>query len=222
MDYRFLAETIAIRPDLFRAMLNFNREYAAPLPEELSTLGPPFPELWQRSSFRRLWTRHPAQQAGYWNFSEESQRMALLDADTIHRLGLFLSAAVHAEEISHAIGREQVLELRRTLGADIFAYALKRGRYQVAGLRSLLLVPEEFGSLPRRLGILAAAAPAVIGAGWPEELQALAASRLPQPEDDAAAAFTPSLRREQRTALWFTMKKLLLREVAPEWAPCFD
>ena len=223
MDYRFLAEIIDQKPALFKAVLHFNRHCAPPAPEKLTGLGKPFAELWHRPDFRRVWPLPSSPVQGYWNFYEESRRMALLSADIVARLGLFFSAAVHAEELSRVIAREQVLELRRTLGADIMTYALKRGRYQVSGLRSLLLVPDSFGSLPRRIGMLAEIAPALIGQGWPEELRSLAppAFSLPQESNDGPV-FVPQLRREQRTAVWFTMKKLLLREVAPEWAPCFD
>ena len=222
MDYRFLAEIIALKPQLFRAMLNFNRKSAAPLPEELASLGGPFAGLWTRPDFRRAWPVPTSSAPGYWSFHEESRRMALLDADTVAALGLFFSAAVHGEELAHVISRDQVLELHSTLGADIFSYALKRGRYQISGLRSVLLVPESYGSLSRRIRILAALAPALIAEGWPEELRVLAQDRLPTADQTEGEKFEPRLRREQRTALWFTMKKLLLREVAPEWAPCFD
>lgn len=224
MDYRFLVEIIALKPPLFQAILNFNREGASPLPEELSSLGEPFAALWQAPAFRRAWPASSPEKTGYWNFSEESQRLALLERPAIVRLGLFFSAAVHAEEISRVIAREQVLELRRTLGADILSYALRRGRYQVGALRSLLLVPDACGSLSRRISLLAVAAPLLVSEDWPEELRRLASSRLPQPDEAPATdrGFSPSLRRGQRRALWFTMKKLLLREVAPEWAPCFD
>ena len=223
MDYRFLAEVITQKPRLFQAMLAFNREFAAPVPAELSSLGGSFAELWNRQDFRRAW-RPSTQQTGYWNFSEESQRLALLDADTLKRVGLFFSAAVHAEEISHVIAREQVLTLRRELGADVLSYALKRGRYQVGTLRALLLAPGVPSDLPGRVRTLAATVLAVISSDWPEPLKALAASRLPHVDSSPSSEDSPlpQLRREQRRALWFTMKKLLLREVAPEWAPCFD
>ena len=222
MDYRFLAEIIALKPQLFRAILNFNRKYAAPLPEELASLGRPFTGLWSKPAFRRAWPVPSSSSPGYWNFYEESRRLALLDADTVARLGLYFSAAVHAEELAQVIARDQVLELRRVLGANVTAYALKRGRYQVAAMRHLLAVTASFGPLPRRIGILAAAAPALIEEGWPEELRALAGIRRPASDGGEEEMFRPQLRREQRTALWFIMKKLLLREVAPEWAPCFD
>ncbi len=222
MDYRFLAETLAFKPSLFQAMLLFNQDMAAPLPDELSALGEPFASLWNSPSFRRSWPDLPTER-GYWNFSEESQRMALLPPSVVARLGLFLSAAVHAEELSRVIARDAVLELRRALGADIVSYALKRGRYQIGSLRNSLLVPSAFGSLPLRVKLLAVAAPSLISEVWPDELRRLAEPRFPRLTDETdAKRFEPALQREQRRALWFTMKKLLLREVAPEWAPCFD
>lgn len=223
MDYRFLAEVITQKPRLFRAILAFNREYAAPVPAKLSSLGESFAALWRWQDFRRAWGPS-APQTGYWNFSEESQRLALLDADTLERVGLFFSAAVHAEELSHVIAREQVLTLRREIGADVLSYALRRGRYQVGSLRALLLAPEDPKDLPGRIRTLAATALAVISLDWPGPLRELAASRLPivaLSQSSEEPPF-PQLRREQRRALWFTMKKLLLREVAPKWAPCFD
>lgn len=223
MDYRFIADILALKPPLFRAILNFNREYVSPLPEELASLGAPFTDLWHSPDFRKVWPERSSDTTGYWNFFEESQRMALLESGTIERLGLFLSAAVHAEELSRIIARAQVLELRRELGEDVVTYALKRGRYQIGGLRALLLVPASFGSLTKRIRLLADAAPTLVSEGWPEELRRLAMNRFPHRSDEGQdQVFAPALPKEQRTALWFTMKKLLLREVAPEWAPCFD
>ena len=36
------------------------------------------------------------------------------------------------------------------------------------------------------------------------------------------AAVLPSLTEDERHELWRGVKKLLLKEVAPSWAPCFD
>ena len=218
MDYRFLAEIIALRPPLFRAMLEFNRGSSSAMPEALEALGKNAAALWACPSFRRAWPC-PRNEREYWNFSEESQRLALMDADTLRRLGLFLGAAVHAEELSCVIAAEQVRELRRDLGSEIYAYALKRGRYQIGSLRPLLLPPSSRGTLAARIRELGTAALFLIRSDWPETLRTLSAPRFPVMEQDA---FRPELTRGQRTALWFTMKKILLREVAPQWAPCFD
>ena len=223
MDYRFFAEIISLKPQLFRAMLNFNREFAACVPNELALLGDQYTTLWNHETFRRAWFSAVPRESGYWNFSEESQRLVLLSSATLERLWLLFSAAVHAEELARVIARNQVLELRREIGEDVFSYALKRGRYQIGALRNHLCVPPSFGSLGRRIGILAASLPALVASEWPEELKALAAHKTAHGDDASSfEAFSPDLPGEQRRALWFTLKKILLREVAPEWAPCFD
>ena len=219
MDHRFLAETLVRRPRLFRAMLTFNQDVYAPVPGALSGLGHPLSDLWRREDFRRAWPVRPTEE-GYWNFSEESQRIALLDAATIARLGLFFSAAVHAGEIARVIARDEVLQLRTSLGADVVSYALKRGRYQVGGLRSVLQFPEVCGPLSMRVKEVSALALSALRSEWPGELRRMADDRFPKAA--SADADVPVLRREQRSALWFTIKKLLLREVAPEWTQCFD
>ena len=219
MDHLFLAETLALRPMLFLAMLEFNKSFSSAMPEELASLGNAAVRLWGCASFRRAWPSSGDTAESYWNFAEESQRLALMDAATLEKLGLFLSAAAHAEELSRVISGRQVLELRRNLGTDIMNYALKRGRYQIGSLRPSLLPPPASGPLDARIRALAAAALFLLRADWPESLQRLSAPRFPAVNE---GAFLPELTREQRTALWFTMKKLLLREVAPQWAPCFD
>lgn len=219
MDHRFLAETLVRRPRLFRAMLTFNQDVYAPVPGALSGLGHPLSDLWRREDFRRAWPVRPTEE-GYWNFSEESQRIALLDAATIARLGLFFSAAVHAGEIARVIARDEVLQLRTSLGVDVVSYALKRGRYQVGGLRNVLQFPEVCGPLSMRVKEVSALSLSALRSEWPGELRRMADDRFPKAA--SADAVVPVLRREQRSALWFTIKKLLLREVAPEWTQCFD
>ena len=53
----------------------------------------------------------------------------------------------------------------------------------------------------------------LIMAGWPQLLQ----NRAPVAALSDIAA-PPDVQR----GLWFDLKKVLLKEVAPSWAPCFD
>ena len=99
MDHRFLAETIALRPMLFRAMLEFNRGSSCAVPEALAPFGNKAALLWKTPSFRRAWPVRRKQDEGYWNFSEESQRLALMDAHTLGRLGLFLTVSANLGHI---------------------------------------------------------------------------------------------------------------------------
>ncbi len=224
MDYRFLTDAVTRKPALFRAILEFNRSCEPSMPEELLSLGAPFPKLWEQQSFRRAWPTLAQEHTGYWNFSEESQRLALLDIPSLERLGLIFSAAVHAEDLALILSREQVLSLRHTLGDDIYAYALTRGRYQIGSLRSLLLIPPSLGTTAERIKMLSKAIPSLIMQGWPEQLCTMAKKKFSCGEDPVVQGepLFKVFSQEERRSLWFTMKKILLREVAPKWAPCFD
>lgn len=224
MDYRFLTDAVTRKPALFRAILEFNRSPASSIPEVLSSLGHPFSTLWENQDFRRAWNPLAQENTGYWNFSEESQRLALLDIPSLKRLGLIFSAAVHAEELALILSREQVLGLRRTLGDDIYAYAITRGRYQIGSLRSLLLLPPSLGTTAERITMLSEAVPSLIMQGWPEQLCAMAKKKFSFGEAPIIQGepLFKVFSQEERRSLWFTMKKILLREVAPKWAPCFD
>lgn len=213
MDQRFLVETLEQKPELFRAMLEFNRTLAPLTPEAGNP--PVWKALCADAAFSEALRRRMPSAPGFWDFEEESARLALLPEVLLHTLGLCFSAAVHAEAISAVVLRPQVLALRSILGKDVCSYALRRGRYQIGSLRTQLLGLAQGESLPERILSLAAISLSLVAADWPARLPAL----CPAIREVQLSAPVP---REQRRAVWFTMKKILLREVAPQWAPCFN
>ena len=230
MDQRFLDETVSRKPELFKAMVDFNRTRLARAVEQpLPTLGARGNALLRDPLIRKTLTpaadRNGAE--GWWNFSDETFRLLLIESSTLKRTALSFSAAVYAEELALVIDRKLVLELRSLLGEDIFTYALRRGRYQIGSLRTFLTRQFPAGPLVERIALLASSILISLSASWPERLQTLwrdklhDAGMLTEPADGAETVLPP-LGREQHRALWFTFKKLLLREAAPQWAPCFD
>ena len=232
MDQRFLDEVISRRPELFKAMANFNlaQQKEPALCPALSSLGVMGHALQSDSVIlRELEKQSPSHtiSEGWWDFSEESCRLLLLDDSTVTRVALFFSSAVYAEELARVIDRKQVLELRDLLGEEIFHYALRRGRYQIGSLRNFLVQHTPEGTLAERIKALAGIILLRMADGWPAPLRTMWEARLQR-----SALFSPvcsatedslfPLPQEQRRALWFTLKKLLLREAAPQWAPCFD
>ena len=230
MDQRFLDETVCRKPELFRAMVDFNRprkEQNNDLP--LSSLGALGCALLRDPHIRKTLGKDSARGRtdGWWDFSDETFRLLLIENSTLKRAALSFSAAVYAEELALVIDRALVLELRSLLGEDIFTYALRRGRYQIGSLRGFLTSQLPSGSLTQRIALLAASILIRLADGWPERLQPLWSAKLRDSgllnsSADRAETALPPLSREQRRALWFTFKKLLLREAAPQWAPCFD
>lgn len=239
MDQRFLDETVSRRGALFAAMVEFNRlQLRCP---DSSTSSPSNTKsehsLLNDASIRRAYRKNagstpPAD--GWWDFSDETYRLVLLSPAEVKRLALCFSAAVFAEKLALVIDGKQVLQLRSLLGNDIFSYAIRRGRYQVGSIRKVFLADNSPAPLAEHLLQLARNLLLLIGESWPDELRTHWLRKLAETDlfstspllAEAASSQTasplPQLSREQRRAIWFTLKKILLREAAPQWAPCFD
>lgn len=237
MDQRFLADTVCRRASLFEAMVEFNRSrlLASGTSPALSFCQKNAPALLDVPAVRRacLNASGGTDSSGWWDFSEETQRLLLLPADDLHRLAFCFSAAVHAEELALVLDRERVRELRTCIGDDIFSYAIRRGRYQIGSLRQGIIAHLPPAPLLERVVLLARTVLLLMAQPWPDRLRQHWQEKLQTMErlfpasvfsDSEPSPFEtlPQLSREQRRALWFTLKKILLREAAPQWAPCFD
>ena len=231
MDQRFLEDTVRRRPALFEAVAAFNRSQLLTDAESsvLSACPHAAPALLGNARIRRACVSASGKgtsATGWWDFSEETRRLVLLSPDQLSRLALCFSAAVHAEELARILAGQQVRALRSLLGDDVFVYAIRRGRYQIGSLRQSILDTMPAAPLGDRILLLARAVLLLISETWPQELRSLWLRKISVlsfvSSDPADAATLPQLSREQRRALWFTLKKILLREAAPQWAPCFD
>ncbi|MBR5998026.1 MAG: sulfate adenylyltransferase, partial [Deltaproteobacteria bacterium] len=131
MDKSFFIDIIAHNPPLFQAMADFNSAVVPPVPEEISAVaGLDASALWRFPAVRRHFKTVAVREA-FWDFTEESRRLALLDAANLKKLQKLFSVAVHAEEIAKIIVQAEVLAIRDSLGEDIYDYAMYRGQYQL-------------------------------------------------------------------------------------------
>ena len=234
MDQRFLIETLSRKPELFTAMVGFNKAQLSSRQDcaLLSPLGDLGKSLFRDPAVRRACSGNADRnETVLWDFSEESCRLVLLSEKDIRSLALTFSAAVFAEEMALVLDKAQVLELRSLLGDDIFNYAIRRGRYQIGSLRPFLIGTLPEATLAQRIMLLATAVMHAISRNWPEGLRKVWDEKLcmagmamasTESGDESTTNILPVLRAEQRRVLWFTLKKLLLREAAPQWVPCFD
>ncbi len=205
-------------PELLRAVLAFNRLDRPPEMDWPETLeGHPLQTAVRGDP--RLWSRWPRPESGgFWDFQEESRRLALLGGDDLRRLELFWGAAVWAPDLAAVIAGEKVRELRRELEPDLYAYVLARGRFHLGPLRRVFL--EAMSGRPdlglqSKLQQAGRLAGAVIRAGWPETLRRLTA---PEPDPEPPPPLTAP---RGRRLTWLWLKKILLTEAAPQWQHCF-
>lgn len=164
---------------------------------------------------------------GFWNFEEESRRLALVDASILKDLILSFGAALCAPLLNRFIRREDVEILLQDIGSNYLDFARGRGRFvlgdisEIIKLKEQSIAPESMRSLIIKYGMHAHS---ICSSAWPESLQAFEDQKIEHQFPDffeyrlQLTKVNPSHLR----AIWFSMKKILLKEVAPQWTPCFS
>lgn len=227
MHKQFFADVLARRPDLWQRLLQANLPEEGPrLPDACrEQLGEAGDSLWgwlrQRPLMRRPAASESASAAWipFWDYAEESRRLALLPAPVLLELCRVTGVVLHAPAIATVLLRDELLPLREALGEETYRYALQRGRYQLGGVRRFFQWRDAEFPLAERCVLHGFMALRLVAGLWPEDAARRVCDRLPALPETAAL---PSLTEEECHELWRGMKKLLLKEVAPSWAPCFD
>lgn len=233
MDKAFFFEIISNKPELFSAIVEFNckllYEVMLKVSDEMTALTIATPgfdvSLNQKLA---LWAidlkkdRLVETEYCFWDFGEETRRLALLEPEVIERLELVFGAAIHAEDISKVLKRAEVLKLQQILGEELYQYSLLRGRYQLGTVRRFFLAKEIPLPLSDRIQWDGRLALRICSSSWPTFLQSRFFSQLkmlflPQEERMSQEYSLPVIK-----GVWDGLKKILLREVAPQWTPFFD
>lgn len=148
------------------------------------------------------------------DFASPRERLALMPSEDLRRLALMTSAAVHGERLSKVVMRDDVLRIRAALGADLYRWALVRGRFLA-------------GSLAADLGALTAPLPLEEAlprlAGMVGDAMALAQTKgeTEGRSEGIEPGFGPLSPEMVRRLVPF-YKKLILREFDAQWTRFFD
>ncbi len=166
-------------------------------------------------------------QAFYWDFSEESSRVALLPDALLHTLSRIAGVALNARALATCIARSEQQRLREAIGENLYQYALKRGQYTVGEAEEIMREYDRNASLPVRIERHGWRALWFLAQPWPSELCSDFSGRIEAAwescaiAEDQAMLAAPPLPKARRDILWRFLKKCLLREVAPSWAQYF-
>ena len=157
---------------------------------------------------------------GFWNFEEESSRLALLEPDVLTSLLRHFGTAVNARSFAAVVRRDERDALRSAVGGELLEYALGRGSFHLGETRGYFLSRHADRPLVERVRLHGLDALAVCVGRWPDPLRVVAGQRFPELFD----AMPRSSDRDHKLErlVWFGLKKLLTKEVAPQWAPCFS
>lgn len=223
MNKQFFYESLEKNSPLFSAMLRFNLEQHknfAPYADLKSTLQADF------LTSRYLKKYQKSNPALFWDFADETKRLALLDTQSLKKLARILGVSLYAEEISHTLAKSSVRELQECIGKELYFYALERGKFRLRGLKELFKHSDTSLSLMDKIIQDGEKMLALCALSWQEELKQITARKLQTelPFFTACLQENPQTEISPATArlIWFSVKKLLIQEVNSSWLPYFN
>ncbi|MCR4666689.1 MAG: hypothetical protein K5657_05275 [Desulfovibrio sp.] len=159
----------------------------------------------------------------FWDFADDSRKIALLDDRQIARLADVTGVTLHARELAQVVQREERQICCEELGKDLFNYAQTRGQYQAGTAGDLVKKRDTSLSLTARCRLHGRLALYLCSMRWPEELRVSFQRRLEAMPgmEIPDISLNDSLNDKDWRALWRMLKKCLLREVEPSWKPYF-
>ena len=125
MHKQFFADVLVRRPVLWQRLLQANLPEGGPrLPDDCrEQLGEAADSLWDWLRQRPLThglaaPENAAEPALFWDYAEESRRLALLDAPALLELCRVAGVVLHAPAIATVLLRDEVLPLRASVGEE--------------------------------------------------------------------------------------------------------
>jgi hypothetical protein len=160
---------------------------------------------------------------GRWlDFREPRHRLALLDGASLDRLTLLVGAAACHPLLSRFVLGEEVRQLKDRLGPDVYAFALGTAPFLVGpapehpGLDRIDPIPTPVADPAVTLRLMGRAYVRHCLHDAPEPLWQRLESKLPPAPGPLPGPFTFAPDRA-----WRLVYRVLTREAAPQWAPCF-
>ena len=227
MNKSFFIEALQHKPAFICALLAYNSPAPAAPPAALAAVPS---SLWQHAAVQRRFALDQA--TGFWDFIDESRRIAFVSEETLLRLALCCGTTLHASALAHCLLRAESQALIDDLGAEALHYALTRGRFRQNSLCAVFEPWHQQLPLAHRVRVHGAWAIQMLIQSWPEQLLArflprwqavlaLLCHAISPAEVSLDPNFIAAWQPAQTNLLWFSLKKLLLQEVDTAWAPCF-
>lgn len=166
----------------------------------------------------------------FWDFDENSRKIALLDDQELFKLVRLSGVALHGRDLARVITRAEHLALKELLGEDLLSYAQFLGQYQAGQAYDLFVNRDLDIDLGVRSLLHGWMAVYLCSLEWPKALGTKFRERLEvfwreKGEADIMADPWPNMPHRLAKASWETLwrflQRCLLCEVVPSWAPYF-
>ena len=165
----------------------------------------------------------------FWDFNENSRKLALLTDRELIKLIRLAGVALHSKDLVKVVLRKEYLALRDILGQDLLDYAKFLGQYQVGRASELFVHRDLELSLGLRSSLHGWLAVTLCSLEWPKELSLKFYEQLDRlwaefMVNDLSKPWTSSPKKLAKPAwetLWRFLQRCILCEVVPAWAPYF-
>jgi hypothetical protein len=224
MSALFVRAIVRSNPPLFKLLVRFNQQPATTLHDDHLPTGVS-PQVFHRlltspRGERRLsaWvsSRYDLATEGFWRFEYPPQRLALLDSETLQKLVVTAGAAIHHQQVTGLIGGTQIRDVKQGLGEQIYQFAIKRASLLVGPSNSPAATSGNLVAAIGRTGL--SCLRTCLGADSPELLRRVS---LKLPKQSAVTPQSPDSSMDGERC-WKLMKRVLLTEISPDLAPCFN
>ncbi len=155
-----------------------------------------------------------------WDYTHEEKRLTLLSKKELEKLALYFGTSIHAQEIAHTVHKEKLLPLKNDLGDELYVYALERGQYMLLQLADILSKFDKDLALVERVKLHGQVALKIITSSWSDkekEKLPLLIQKESQMEKDGF-----KFSENELHAIYFALKKILIKEITSEWQQCLD
>lgn len=227
MQKGYFVDMLKHKPLLFEAIFNSNIIDTQKFFENLKLEENQdfFKELIQNKKVRKLFTNSlDLSNLQYWDYADESKRLALLDDQKLIDLAFIFGVALHAQEIAQTIEGKTVLEFKESLGTNIYNYAILRGQYQLSSVRKYFAQKDLEYTIAQRAKMHGFQSIKAIAVNWSnpfllDKLKTLEENlfinedyQLNDLELDSKAI----------NEIYFALKKILIKEIEPKWQAYLD
>ncbi|MCR5814018.1 MAG: SctK family type III secretion system sorting platform protein [Desulfovibrio sp.] len=164
----------------------------------------------------------PGKPVFFWDFKEDSRKLALLDDQRLERLAMVSGVTLHAKDLAMVVERRARQELCQALGETLLEYAVGRGQYQTGLAGAIMADLDRDLSLAERCRLHGWLALHFCAQPWPEVLRLSLEKRLFSLSHGKSFADYEPVDDDAWQTLWRMLKRCLLREVAPSWLAFFS
>lgn len=153
-------------------------------------------------------------------FSQPRRRLALLEPGVLRRLLTYAGAAIASPEIARAVDRATVSSLKKSLGEEVYCFAVKRAPFLLGeAIAAPLASPPDASDWTSRIRLGGCRCLAQCLAGDSAAIHSRVTLKL---DAQWPLDFSVGATDEQRQLAWTVLRRILLHEIDPGWSPCFN